>query len=316
MPVSPPTRASEKVGVGRIVKGSFSTQGETEFSLRILPKHANVQIAGETIGKRWIGSVAELTFVGDGRLTSALIAEYNAVAAMRNGASMAGDADVPTDIHWNDGSATTRLQASFFSKFGAIVGHPEKGIVEAHTITGIVATGKNFSEASSFVDDAVGASTYADSSFTSAAILRQLYTCAMAAGPAGFTSFQFQDGWRFEPNLIISPLEFQGVVRNFRFQGIEAMLSGVPVEPTFAQALSAMKASGTGAVPGREEAANAFAFTATGDVTSTAHVTIPLCSVINTQQESSSIKLRVGATGFLASRKYTAGVRDALYTIA
>jgi hypothetical protein len=306
-----------KIGVGRIVRGSFSTQGETEFTLRILPTHADVQLGGETIGKRWIGSIAELSFVGDGRLTSALITEYNNAAAYRAGASLGTNSDVPCDIHWNDGSNTTRLQASFFSRLGAIVGHPERGIVEAHTITGIVATGKAFTEASSFVDDAVGASTFADSGFLTSAILRQLYTCAMATGPTGFTSFQFQDGFRFEVNLNTRPVLFQGVVRDFRFQGIEAMLSGIPVEPTFAQALAAMKASGSGAVPGREEAANAFSFTATGDVTSTAHITIPLCSVIRTQQESSSIKLRLGDTGFLASRGFEAdGTRKALFTIA
>ncbi len=315
MPVAPPTRASLTIGVGRIVKGSFSTQGETEFSLRILPKHVSVQIAGQEIGKRWVGSIAELTFVGDGRLTSALIAEYNAIANMLPGASMGGSSDTPTTIHVSDGGSPIVLLASFFSRFGAITGHPERGIVGAHTITGIVATGKNFSEANSFVD-VTGTSTYTDSGFTSAAVLRQLYTCALASGPTGLTSFQFADGWTFETDLKIAAREIQGVVRDFRFQGLNAMVKGIPVEPTFTQILTAMKSSGTGAVPGREEAANAFAFTATGDVTSTAHVTIPLCSVVDTQAEFSSIKLRNGETGFYASRNYSSGAQQALYTIA
>lgn len=311
-----PTRASLKVGIGRIVRGSFSTQGENEFALRIIPRHVDITIGGEKIGARKLCDIAELTFLGDGRLTSALISEYNTYASMRVGASCGTDSDVATTIHWNDGSSTTVLRASFFSKLGAIVGHPEKGIVEAHTITGIVATGKQYSESASFVDDAVASSTFADSGFLTSAILRQQWSAAMATGPTGFTAFQFQDGFRFEPNLNIQPLVIQGVIRDFRFQGLEAMLSGIPVEPTFANAMAAMLASGAGAVPGREEAANAFSFTATGDVDSTAHVTIPLCSVIRTQQESSSIKLRLGETGFMASRPYSAGARSALYTIA
>jgi hypothetical protein len=315
MPASPPNRGNIIISCGRIVRGSFSTQDQQKFAIELEPLQSDVLLNGEIIGRRWISSIARLRFIGDGRMTSGLIAAYNQFANMRVGASVFDSADTPTTIHVNDGGSTHILQATNFTRLGDLVYHPEERINTAHEITGIVANTKAFTEAASFWDVS-GSSTFEDSGFTSAAVVSQLYTCALATGPTGFTSFQCEKGVRAQIDLGVEPWRCQGMIRDYRFQRIGVMVRGIPVEPTFAQIQTAMKMSGSGAVPGREEAASAYSLTITGDVTTTAHLTVPLASLVTTSANFSGIDLRNGECGFYGSRPYTAGVRQALFTVA
>lgn len=317
MPVTPPTRASLIIGVARIVRGSYSTQGEVPFKLVIKPKHAEVKMSGQTIGKRWLGAICELSFVPDGRLTSAALSLFwNQFANMLPGASLFAGADIPTVLHCTDGETIT-IAASQVTKIPSLMLHPERGAIGSATISGLVGSGLAYTAASSFLDVGTGA-TFTDSGFTSAAILRQQYTAAFA-GVTGFTSFQAAEGWQIDFNLSATEKPIQGPTRDFRFQGLEVMAKGTQLpEPTTSQLYDAMKvkSASSGAVPGREEAAIAAALTITGDVSGTAHVTIPLASIIEADNNFSSIDLRVGDVGFYGSRPSAIGAQSSLYTIA
>lgn len=306
-------RASIIIGQGKITLGSYISQAETDFVLKITPKFTDITRSGIVIGQRWVYNEATLTFTGDGRLPAALITAINAFSNMAGGTEIFGSGDTACLISGADGE-TIQIEAAAFMPQFTLIGHPEKAYVGPLTVKGIIANTKNYADASSFVTVGTGA-TFADSAFTTAAILRQTYTCALA-GVTGLTAFEFQEGWTLNIAGKADPVPVQGTPRGYRFTGMEVTLEGIPVQPTTAQRHTGGKVSGTGAVSGREEAANAQALTIVGDVTGTTHVTIPLASIQDQDSVFSNIKLRNGNMKLRASRPHAAGVPTAWYTVA
>jgi hypothetical protein len=308
------TRASLIQGVGRAVRGSYTSQAETEFSISLREKLSPVKLNGGSIDTRIIEYLAELILQGDGRMTAAALTLFwNSFASLAPGASLFGASDTPLLVHGSDGALHT-LIASAVTKMPSIILHPEKAAVGPVTFTGILGTGLDFDDANSFYNIATGA-TYDDAGFLPADVLRQQYTAAWS-GKTGFTAFEMQDGWTIDFNLTANPVMVQGVTRDFKFVNLEVMARGIPVGPTTAQINDAMKLTGTGALVGRSAHANAAELTITGVSDSAIHVTIPKAMLINATHTFSGEKLRNGEVAFYACRSFTAGVPQALFTIA
>lgn len=320
MPITAPTRASLVAGIGKVSRaassGTYVSQDETEFSIQLRETLADVKIGGQTVDKRWVEYLAELQFNPDGRLTApSLLLFWNDFANLLPGVSIFGASDVPTTVTGSDG-ATHMLAASAITGMPSLRLHPERGAIGPATITGIIGSAKDWSQASSFYDVGSGG-TFADSTWVPSDVLRQQYSAAYSgAVNGGLTDFQMQDGWTIDFRLGLAPIKVQGITRDMKFTSLEVMARGIPVGATTAQILAALYAqSGHARATGGSHFATSGSLVITG-ADAVAHVTIPKASIYTGAFTFSGEKLRNGEVAFYACRNYASGVQAALYAIA
>jgi hypothetical protein len=313
-----PARSDLVVGIGKVSRNNgattYITQDETEFQINLRESLANVMIGGQTIDKRWIEYTGEVTFNPDGRFTSAAIAQlFNDHANLLPGASIFGTADVPTVITGSDGAVHT-LMATAFTGLPQLRLHPERGNIGPATLTAIIGSGKNWSDASAFYEVA-GGGTFTDATFVSSDPLRQQFFGTLT-GITGLTDFQARDGFIVDFRLSVNPIKVGGITRDFKFAGLEVMVRCIPAKPSTAELMAALKVTAASAgLTGRALFSQAVALTLTGS-DGIAHVTIPKASIVTGGFAFSGEKLRTGEIAFYASRNYTSGAQQALYTIA
>lgn len=328
MPLTAPTRASLIAGIGKVSRaastGTYVSQDESEFNINLREKLSDVRIGGQTIDKRWIEYLAELTFNPDGRMTApAVLMFWNDFNNLIPGASIFGSADVPTVVTGSDGAIHT-LAATAVTGIPSLRLHPEKGAIGPATITGIIGSAKDWSDASSFYDVTTGG-TFTDTTWVPSDVLRQQYSAAYSGTVAtGLSDFQMQDGWTIDFRLKTAPTVVQGITRDMKFTGLEVMARGIPVGPTTAQIQAALYAqSGHARKTGGSHYSTAGDLVITG-ANSTAHVTIPKASIYTGGFAFSGEKLRNGEVAFYACRPFatwdsysvTSGAQNALYKIA
>jgi hypothetical protein len=313
-----PSRASLIAGVGKVSRaassGTYVSQDESEFTIRLAEKLSGVRIGGQVIDQRWLEYVAQLTFNPDGRFTApALLLFWNDFNNLLPGASIFGTTDVNTVVTGSDGDVHT-IYASAVTGMPSIRLHPDRGAIGPCTISGIVGSAKNFTSSSAFYERTSGG-TYTDSTWVSSDVLRQQYSAAYGA-VGGLADFQMQDGWTIDFRLTVNPIVVQGVTRDMKFGGLEVMARGIPVGSTTAQILTALKADAASAgSPGRSLFSAAQSLVITG-ADGTAHVTIPKATIYTGEFAFSGAKLRIGEVAFYACRNYSSGAQQALYTIA
>jgi hypothetical protein len=314
-----PARSDLIVGIGKVYRDDGTTQfvtyDETEFSIQLKEKLSDVIIGGQTIDKRWIEYTAELTFNPDGRKTAAALAQFwNNYATFSPGQSIYTATDRTTIATGSDGAVHT-LAATAITGMPSLRLHPEKGAIGSATITGIIGSGKNWSEASSFYDLGSGG-TFTDATFTPSDVLRQQYSAAFA-GVSGMTDFQAQDGFQVDFRLGTAPTPVGGITRDMKFKSLEVMVRCIPAKPNTANILAALYATpATGRLTGASNYATSASLVITGsDGTTT--VTIPKCALVTGGFNFSGEKLRTGEIAFYACRPTTGGsIATALYTIA
>jgi hypothetical protein len=314
-----PARSDLIVGIGKLSRNdattTYITQDEREFSINLKESLANVMIGGQTIDKRWIQYTAEATINPDGRMTAAAIAQFwNNYSNMLPGADIFGSADVPAIITGSDGAIHT-LKATAWTGLPSLRLHPEQGAIGPATLTAIIGSGKNWTDADAFYEVTTGG-TFTDATWISSDPLRQQYSAAFGA-VGGLTDFQAVDGFTVDFRLGVSPINIAGITRSMKFGSLEVMVRCIPAKPTTAQLLTALKVDAASAgLTGRSNFSAAAALTITGPASATAVVTIPKASIVTGGFTFSGEKLRTGEIGFYACRNYSTGAQAALYTIA
>ncbi len=318
-----PDRSDLIVGIGKVSRaasaGTYVSQDESEFSIQLRETLSDIRIGGQTIDKRWIQYIAELTFNPDGRMTApALLLFWNDYANKFPGDTIYGytgavNTDVPTVVTGSDGAVHT-IMASAITGMPSLRLHPERGAIGPATITGIIGSAKNWTTASAFYE-VTGAGTFTDATWVPSDPLRCQYSAAYGS-VTGLTDFQMQDGWTIDFRLSAAPTNVQGITRDMKFTGLEVMARGIPAKPTTAQLLTALKVDAASAgLTGRSLFTQAQNLVITGS-DAVAHVTIPKASIYTGQFAFSGERLRTGEIAFYACRNYTSGVQQALYTIA
>lgn len=319
MPITAPTRASLITGVGKVSRaassGTYVSQAETDFDIRLREKLSDVRLGGQTVDKRWIEYIAELTFNPDGRLTApALLLFWNDNANLLPGQSLLGTTDIPTVVTGSDAAVHT-IKATALTSMPSILLHPEKAAIGPATITGIIGSAKDWTSSDAFYEVAASGGTFADSTWIPSDPLRQQYSAAYGA-ITGLTDFQMQDGWTIDFRLGYSPVVVQGITRDLKFTSLEVMARGIPVGPTTAQLFAALKVDAASAgATGRSLYTAAQNLVITG-ADGTAHVTIPKATLYSGAFTFSGSRLRNGEVAFYACRNYSTGAQQALYTIA
>lgn len=311
----PATRAQLIVGVPKIVRDTYVSHSQTDATITLQEALSPVNVGGQEIDKRFLEYIAKLTFQPDGRFPSALVTLLNSLATLKPGASGFGSSDTPTVVTGSDG-ATHTLASSGLIDSWEMDFHPDRNLINALTLTGIIGTGKVLSDASSLYDVGSGG-TYEDSTFTHASVIRQQYTGALS-GVTGLTSIEAQDGFKVSFTPQFEALKVAGVTRDFKFKGMGVMVRFIPAgATTAANILDALQAdSGSARKPGGSLHASAASFTLTG-ADSVVYLTIPKATPSRGQFDFSSIKLRTGEIALYGCRPATSGdLSTALYTLA
>lgn len=317
MSLTAPTRASLIAGIGKVSRaassGTYVSQAESDFDIRIREKLSDVRIGGQTIDKRWIEYLAELSFNPDGRLTApGLLLFWNDYANLLPGTSLLGSTDIPTTVTGSDGAIHT-LKATALTGMPSILLHPEKAAIGSASITGIIGSAKDWTAADSFYEVTSGG-TYTDATWIPSDPLRQQYSAAYGS-VTGLTDFQMLDGWTIDFRLNYAPVVVQGITRDLKFTGLEVMARGIPVGATTAELLAALKVNTANAgATGRSLFSAAQNLVITG-ADATAHVTIPKATIYSGAFTFSGARLRNGEVAFYACRNYSTGAQAALYTI-
>lgn len=250
----------------------------------------------------------------DGRFTAALIAALWPYSNSSMGTPLFTDTDRTLVLHGSDGathtwaaSAVTRMPDLLFSAVATLVG--EVGF------TGLTKNGSTWATANRLLTIGTGADPV-DSAFTVAGIKTQTYTAALA-GITGFTSFESVDGFRVSFLLETEDLTLDSVgIYQKAIRNVGIAVRCIPVGPTSAQLLTALNVQETGTKRGQSMNAGAAAFTIVGADTVT-YLTIPKCTIeTGTFRFGSSAQaLRVGEVAFVATRNFSSGAQQALWTL-
>lgn len=226
-----------------------------------------------------------------------------------------GAADKTLVLHGTDGAkhtwasaAVTKMPDLLFSTQATLIG--EVGF------TGLASDNSTWATASRLLTIGTGASPV-DTAFTVSGIKTQAYTGALT-GVTGLTSFETLDGFRVSFNLETEDLSLdnQGVYQKV-IRSVGVAVRCIPIGPTSAQILSALKIQDTGSVRGRSLDAGSSQFTITGADT-IPYLTIPHCSVETGAFRfgSSAQALRVGEIALVATRNFSSGAQQALWSMS
>lgn len=308
------TRAQLIVGVPKITRGSWNTHSQEDAVIDLGEKHSAVMVNGQEIDKRFLEYLPSVTFAPDGRFPSALVTLLNQFSNLLPGASLMGSSDTPTVVTGSDGAVHTLAATNLIDPWEMNF-HPDRNLIDQLVLRSVLATGLDLATSSS-LHDVTSGGTFTDSGFTSAGIIRQQYTGALAA-VTGLTAIEAQDGFKVSIAPQWSELPVAGVTRDYKFKGVGVLVRFTPAgSATTQNILDALQAdSGSSRKPGGSLHAGAAAFTLVG-ADGITYLSVPKMNLFTGQFQFSHIKLRTGEIGLYASRDYSAGAQQSLYTFA
>lgn len=227
------------------------------------------------------------------------------------GASLLTGTDKPLKIHALDGTLYT-FKASAVTRMPTITCSATKTLIGAVEFTCVRSNNTAWSGVDSFFTiTPAGASP--EDALVPANIKTQPYTVAWGSTPP-WNSIDTAEGVEVDFNLGITPISTDSVgIVDLRFQQLGVMAKLIPLGPTEAEILTALKIQGVGAARGRSLLASAEDLVISGT-----GVTV---TVKNAQLKSGGYRfgattIRNGELGFVATKKFTAGVGDPLFTVA
>lgn len=213
-----------------------------------------------------------------------------------------------------------QLVAACLTKLPDLFLSAKKTMIGSATFRGVRGNALGWADANSIYNFAATGGSIADSTFTPAGIIVQPYTGVWGTVP-GFTSFDTQEGWTINFNLKTKTIEIdsQGVC-DVTFDGIDIMAKCTPVGPTAQNILDAAKIQGTGIKRGQSMQDDG-----SGGVTpdlvitgldGTTVITLSACQLKTAGYGFGATRLRAGEVGFIATRKFSAGAQQPLFSMA
>lgn len=293
---------------------TFHSQGPIAYTIgrRTLPitteMHGQIDVRDQDVN-------LETSIKPEGRWSAGLISALWPYANSPMGAALFSDTDRTLVLHGTDGAlhtwtaaAVTKMPDLLFSPMGTLIG--EVGF------TGLAGNNLAWSAANRLLTIGTLADSV-DATFTVAGIKVQSYS-AVLTGLTGFTSFESADGFRVAFALQTSDqsIDSQGVY-NKLITGVSVAVRCIPVGPTSAQLMAALKMQDTGAARGRSLDAGGVQLQITG-ADGINYLTIPHASIETGQFRfgAGTNQLRVGEIAIVATRSFSAGAQQALWTLA
>jgi hypothetical protein len=245
-------------------------------------------------------------------LTTLFPAKFLSPAA-NIGARLFADADEPLAIHSNNQDLYTIIAAAITKPPEIRLGTNESLFGEME-FTGVVGTGLDMESANSLYTVQTG-QAYSDATFAKDNIKRQRYTAAWAnlGVPAGFDSFQAEEGWVITPEVRVEPIKVQGRTVDFKLLSAAWMAKCKPVGPTGAQLAAALRVQGSGNPQGHRLGENSNDLVITGSGVS---VTLKAAQLKTAGFIFGGKPLRNGEIGFVSTIGFTAGVPAAAAVLA
>lgn len=285
--------------------------------------------AAAHVDERAIEAYSEATITPTGIWTTALLnAIYTPFANYKRGFSLlnslnATPADLPFIANAVDGEIHT-IGSAAITKVPDLFLSAKKTMIGSMTVKGFRKKGTGWNDATSLRAIAATGGTGADSTFSPASIIVQPYSATWGS-VSGFSGFDTQDGWTIQFAIKTNEIETdsQGKI-DIAFDSISVMAKCVPIGPTSSQILAAMKFQGLTLPNGRGQSLQSdgaggttpdLVISGVNDAGATA-ITLTAAQLKTSTDAFSPFKLRAGEIGFVATRKFSAGLPQALFSMA
>lgn len=231
------------------------------------------------------------------------------------GASNIGDSvftatDLPLLIQTRDGKRIT-LSAAAVTQMPSIDLSAGRTLIGPVEFTAIGTDATEWTAASSII--ATASNAWSDVSFASSSIKTQPYTAAWG-GSSPWSSFQSMDGFKVDFDLALTPIETDsdGLV-DMTVANLGVRCRCTPMGITEAQLVTALRLQDTGNSRGRSLNANSNTLTVSGTGVSVA--------IAGAQMKAGAMQFgttapRIGEVEFVATRTFSAGVAQALFTLS
>ena len=224
------------------------------------------------------------------------------------GASIFGSSDSPLVIKSVDGKTYT-FHAAAVTQIPQIRASAVETLIGQVTFGAIRKNNTAWSAADSFLT--IASATFSDTTMDPSNIITQPYSAAWGSSP--WDSFETEDGFTIDFDLSLDDIrtDSDGIIDK-RFGGLAVNARCVPLGVTDAQILTAMRMQGSGAARGGSLNTNSNDLVVSGT-----GVTI---TVKNAQMKTAGYRygatvIRNGEVAFVATRGFTAGVADPLFTV-
>jgi hypothetical protein len=298
---------------------SFFTKDAQEVKIN----QDTIEIKTDAHGKvdeRVIDVMAVATGTPEGRWSAAIIAAlwpYSNTTVGTDVYNLVGgtDTDTPCEFHCSDSSLVTLIAAAI-TKMPSLKFSSKESLVGQVEITGVRGNDMAWDDADSLISVAATGGDIADATFAPALIKTQPYT-GVLTGVSGFdTGFDTEDGFEFVPEVKLQDGETNNVGKITKhFVEASALVKCKPVGPTIDQILAAAYVQDTGASRGQSLAAVGVELVITGG-DGIDYLTIPNAAIKGPGFRFGALTLQNGEIGFVASRTYSAGVQQPLWTLA
>ncbi len=302
-----------KIEINNPSAATLYTQSDVSVSVINETFDINTSAHGKA-DTRFDDARVEVGFTPDGSGSDALAAVLWPYANTAMGASIFSSTDKTLIIHGNDGAKHTVIAAAL-TQMPDIILSANKTMIGQATYTGIRGAGLDWATASSLYTIGTGA-TFVDTGWTIASVLTQRYTGVWGA-ITGFTDIHTEDGWVINFDLQTAPIVVDDIgTVDMRVQSVGVMARCVPVggAPTSAQILSNLNNQATGKARGRSLGTSGADLTITGENTTTS-IVLNGCGLVSAGYRFGSAVVREGELAFVATRDFTSGAQNALWTI-
>lgn len=270
----------------------------------------------------------EVTFTPVGALTAAFIDVLWPFSAFRLGKSIftptsyANSPNTGTDftllIQTLAGTLIT-LKSAAITKMPDLELSATKTAIGSVTFTGIGADNTDWNDASNlFTMGASGASAFTDADLGTL-VLTEIMTVGYKAtwgGSAPWVNFNSSNGFRVSFDMGLRPIETDelGTV-DMIFADLNVSASCMPLGVTEPQLITAIALQETSTKRGGSLAAAGTTLTISGYATGDPSVTLSKAAIKQTGMAFGAATPRVSGTSFVATRTFTSGVPDPLFTI-
>lgn len=307
-------RSDIKKTPGRIVFDSMSlyaklgTHIESTLVSEMFP--VGTDAAGE-LDHRQAEAHYRTTITPDGRITSTIAGKVWPYGNPSIGSGIFTDTDKPLVVHGSDASLETFTAA-------AVEQMPNLRFSSVESLLGqlgfLCLRGNNmdWDDANSLVTQADSGGSMVDSGFTPGGIVTQPYLADWGA-ITGFQDFDTIEGFNVEFNITFSDdrTDRQGLV-NRRLKTVSARVRCSPIGPTRQQIMTQFQIQGSGAGRGKART-NAADLSIIGEDGLT-YFTLKKAILTDKVERWGTEQIRIGDVAWVATRAYSSGSPEALFT--
>jgi hypothetical protein len=307
------TRANLISGPARIVRNALSCHVREPFEVNIVKAQTPIVLDGYgEIDQRDEDLMISASFTPDGSWNANARSLLWPYLNPTIGADIFGSADVPTTIHDSNSHLHT-IAASAITQMPSISLSASATMIGQATITGIRPTGGDW--ATDLYTAAASGGTFTDTAFVPADIKVQQYTGAWA-GVTGFSGIETEGGWTIDFNTDIQWFKTDAVgTVTGRLRSVSVVARCTPLGISGANVASAMDMQETASRRGKSGNVLAADLTITG-ADASAIVVLKSAKLVRAGYRFGASVLRDGELGWVATRNFTAGVGQALCTLA